>query len=257
MKKNVKLLMSIITLTLTLITFMSSIYGWYVTNKEAEATGLKVNTYDPQLDYILESYNEDNETYSEENTMSFSNIAPNDVFYFRFKITPRENDLDVSTLKFSMSFTDYTSSLAESTLVYNSSKKIITYDRVKLYSVVTDETNGENTVSFGGKTLYKIDNNEITLKDYKIENTFKAYANQKPTDENLGTGVLLNGIVNTYNGDTNYIEKDNNNTNIYYFYFALEFNETLTLVTDNNIESSNAYEFQKLEISEITIKRVI
>ena len=254
MKKNVKLLMSIITLTLTLITFISSIYGWYVTNKEAEATGLKVNTYDPQLDYVLESYSEETKTYSEENAMSFSNIAPGDVFYFRFKITPRENDLDVSALKFNMSFTDYTSSLAESTLVYNSTKKIITYDSVKLYSVVTDETKGENTVSFGGKTLYKIDNNVISLKDYKIENTFKAYANQKPSDESLGTGVLLNGIVNTYNGDTNYIEKDNGK---YYFYFALEFNETLTLVTDNEIESSNAYEFQKLEISEITIKRVI
>ena len=254
MKKNVKLLMSIITLTLTLITFMSSIYGWYVTNKEAEATGLKVTTYDPQLDYELQSYSEETKTYSKYNTMSFSNIAPNDVFYFRFKITPREDDLDVSTLKFNMTFSDYESSLAESTLVYNSTKKIITYDSVKLYSVITDETSGENTVSFGGKTLYKINNNTVTLDKYKIQDTFKVYANQKPSDESLGTGVLLNGIVNTYNGDTNYIEIDNGN---YYFYFALEFNEELSLVTDNNIESSNAYEFQKLEISEITIKRVI
>lgn len=254
MKKNIKLLMSIITLSLTLITFLTSIYGWYVANKEAEATGLKVNTYDPQVDYELQSYDSSSKSYSSTNSMSFSNIAPGDVFYFRFKITPRESDLDVTTLKFDITFTGYESSIAESTISYNSTKKTIVYDGVKLYNVVTNATTGENTVSFGNKTLYFISGTSISLSDYKIESTFKAYANQKATDVSLGTGALLNGVINTYNGATNYIVKESDN---YYYYFALEFNEALSLVTDNNIESSNAYEFQKLEINEITIKRVI
>lgn len=254
MKKNLKLLMSIITLALTLITFMTSIYGWYVTNKEATATGLKVSTYDPQVNYELESYDSSSKTYSSTNSMSFSNIAPGDVFYFRFKITPRDSDLDVTTLKFNLTFTDYESSIADSTISYNSEKKTIVYDGVKLYNVETNATTGANTVSFGNKTLYSISGTTISLSDYKIESTFKAYTNQKPTDKSLGTGVLLNGVINTYNGATNYIEKDSNN---YYYYFALEFNETLSLLTDNDIQSSNAYEFQKLEIKEITIKRVV
>ncbi len=255
MKRNLKLITSIITLSLTLVTLLTSIYGWYTENNVAEATGLKVSTYDAQVDFELQSYDTTKNEYVASNSIVFNNIRCNDVFYFRFKITPRESDLDVSTLKFDINFTNYSSAIQDNTLTYNSSKKTITYSDVKLYDVVTDETSGENTVTFGNKTLYKITDNKITLKDYKIEETFKAYSNQKQSDNALGTdGVLLNDQISTYSGNTNYIEKSGTD---YYYYFALKFNEDLSLVIDNGIESSNAYEFQELTISEITIKRVV
>lgn len=42
--KKLKLINSIITLSLTSVALISSVFGWYAENKEASANGLKVNT---------------------------------------------------------------------------------------------------------------------------------------------------------------------------------------------------------------------
>ncbi len=248
MKRNIKLLTSIVMLSITLITFITSIFGWCTTNKEATASGIIGTTNDPNIDYTLEVYNSTSNNYLSTNTMSFNNIKPGDTFYFRFKIAPHDKNLDVSTLKFDITFTS-TSSLQENTLTYDSTNNIITYDSVKLYPVTNNE------VTFDDKTLYKISDSSILLGDYEIKDTFKVYPNIKKSDAlTANTGTLLTEVLSTYKEDTNYIAQENDN---YYFYFALEFNEALSLVTDNGVESSNAYEFQKLDIEAITIKRVM
>ncbi len=247
MKRNIKLLTSIVMLSITLITFITSIFGWYTTNKEATASGIIGSTNDPNIDYTLEAYDSTSNSYSDTDTMSFSNIKPGDTFYFRFEIAPHDTNLDVSALKFDITFTSFTSSLQENTLTYDSDNSIITYDSVKVYSVT------ENKVTFGDKILYNISNSSISLGDYKIADTFKVYPNIK-NNASLGDGTLLTEVLSTYKDDVNYIAQENGN---YYFYFALEFNEELSLVTDNGVESSNAYEFQKLDIETITIKRVM
>ncbi len=247
MKRNIKLLTSIVMLSITLITFITSIFGWYTTNKEATASGIIGSTNDPNIDYTLEAYDSTSTSYSDTNTMSFSNIKLGDTFYFRFKIAPHDKTLDVSTLKFDITFTSFASSLQENTLTYDSDKSIITYDSVKLYSV------SDNKVTFGEKTLYNISDSTIKLGEYEIEDTFKVYPNVKNGDD-LGDGTLLTEVLSTYKDDDNYIANEKGN---YYFYFTLEFNETLSLVTDNGVVSSNAYEFQKLDIDAITIKRVM
>lgn len=249
MKRNIKLLTSIVMLSITLITFITSIFGWYTTNKEATASGIIGSTNDPNIDYTLEAYDSTSNSYSDTKTMSFSNIKPGDTFYFRFKIAPHDTSLDVSALKFDITFTSFTSSLQENTLTYDNTNNIITYDSVKLYSVTNNE------VTFDDKTLYKISDSSILLGDYEIKDTFKVYPNIKKSDAlTADTGTLLTEVLSTYKEDTNYIAQENDN---YYFYFALEFNEALSLVTDNGVESSNAYEFQKLDIEAITIKRVM
>lgn len=247
MKRNIKLLTSIVMLSITLITFITSIFGWYTTNKETTASSIIGSTNDPNIDYTLEVYDSTSTSYSSTNTMSFKNVKPGDTFYFRFKIAPHDTSLDVSKLKFDITFTSFTSSLLEDTLVYNSTKNIITYDSVKLYSVTDDK------VTFGKKTLYNISNLSISLGEYKIADTFKVYPNVKNGDT-LGDNTSLTEVLSTYSTDTNYIINESSN---YYFYFALEFNKDLSLVTDNEVESSNAYEFQQLDIDTITIKRVM
>ena len=244
MKKNLRLLFSIIILSFALVLSIYSIYGWYVSNKNTDATGITGTTYDDQFTYSLEKYDATSKVYTSTN-LSFSNIKPNDVFYFRLKFIPNNDSIDATGLNFNISFNEITSSLI-SDLTYDSTNTCITYNDVKLYAL-KDNKVSTDLIDNKNKVIYKIDNNKITLQDCKIENTFKVYGNIKNTDT-PSSGISLKETLFTNRN----IVKDSNS---YYYYFALEFNEELSLETIEGVKSSNAYMFQKLEIKSLKIAR--
>ncbi len=234
--KYFKLLSSIIILIVTIFVFLSATYGWYVTNKNTDATGIEAKTNDEVMKYSIEIY--DGSHYvSNKNTIS--NAFPGDVSYFRIKIVGA--DLIPSDYSYTINF-ECLSSIIEDTIQVSDS--YVTYDSVELYKIEN------NKVLINDKTLYNISESNISLEDYKIENVYKFYSNVKNGDTLPSTN---NDLVDSITIESTTIKDENDS---YYYYFALEFNESSSIVTYNSSETSNPYMFQKLTIKSIKIERL-
>lgn len=234
--KYFKLLSSIIILIVTIFVFLSATYGWYVTNKSADASGIEAKTNDEIMKYSIEVY--DGSDYVN-NINTISNAFPGDITYFRIKIVGA--DLIPSDYSYNINFECLSSIIADTIQVSDS---YVTYDSVDLYKIEN------NKVLINDKTLYSINDREISLEDYKIENVYKFYSNVKNGESLISTNNDLSDTI-TIESTTIKHEEDS-----YYYYFALEFNESASIVTYNDIETSNPYMFQKLTINCIKIERL-
>ena len=251
MKRKINMIISLVSLSVTLCLLIVTMFAWYTSNKNVSANGIMGSSEGDNYSLKLQRgyYNANNGwNWIDTETISFSNISPGNVFFFRIVMDSSDEN------SFTAVFKDIDSEFQENKLIIengyvclkNSSKNIplykITDDKVKI---------GENN----NNTLYSIDGNNIYLADYKIHNTFYFYSigTTEPTDNSIvaydkeQTKKLLSASDLSFNFTLN------NTSNCYYF--ALEFNEDKSLETINGVLCSNAYLYQKLIIGYISVTK--
>ena len=266
-----KSLINIIMLSMTSLLLILTMFSWYVSNTEVRATGIIASTdgenYTLELERgIYDSTKVDTEdgpwTWEPTSSLSIKNMQPNDVFFFRFKITAH------STGNLNVTLTNIKSEIAENVLSLGNDDKSVLINGVKQYEL--DSNNKvviENATTTLG-TLYSYSNNTFSLEDYKIQNTFNYY------DYGLGTANFYKSGTTTYyttnvserlEEDANAVQDLTNISTTYsitaaesYGYFALEFNDTKSLVTYKHLDGtiktdSNLYQAQSLIISTIGV----
>ena len=89
MKK--RFLLNFISLALTTSLLVLLVFGWYISNKEVSASGIVARTKDSDFVLRLEigSYDENDEdkwTWTPTTSLSITNMQPDNVFFFRFRI---------------------------------------------------------------------------------------------------------------------------------------------------------------------------
>ncbi|MBQ3254041.1 MAG: hypothetical protein IJA65_05730 [Acholeplasmatales bacterium] len=270
MKKN--LMLSGFSLLCTLFLFICIITAWYVTNKEASATGIMGSTEGDHYTLKLQrgTYNEATTKWTWEDTehLSFTNISPKNSFYFRIALDIEDTSENISL---SANFADISSTIIEDRLVISDGYVCVKEGTTSypLYELVDNKVTIKEVINeiTTDKVLYQNVNNKVLLDDYLIEDTFKFY--------NFGLTEPTNNVLPVEDPSTNEIEDNSvvlsqldpfniqvteeniiteNGKNKAYFYFALEFNEDLSIVTQEGQEgNSNCYMYQKLSIGHIQI----
>ena len=259
MKKN--MFINLIMLSVTSFLLVLVLMAWYVSNQQVSASGITGKTEDGSFTLELErgTYNSANTekwTWDKTKALSISNMQPNDVFFFRFKITAKNG----GSLKVKLSGIE--SAITSSVTVSGTSVLI---GGVKYFDLANNKVtvkNGDTTLG----TLYNYSNSELSLADFKVEDTFKFYDYgigtvnfYKPdsaiyyTDsisEAPNSGVVLSNITTTYS---------NLSEGVSYGYFALEFNDALSLKTYTHLDGTvktdnNLYQAQTLSISSISVE---
>lgn len=255
MKKN--LIINIFTLAITSFILVMLIFGWYISNTIVTASGIVASTKDSDFVLRLErgTYNSTTEdwTWTPTTSLSITNMQPDDAFFFRFKIVSRNaGNLNVK-------LSNITSNIQEDLITLAGDDKSVLIGGAKYF-----ELDANNRVVINNKLLYSYANSKFSLGEYLVQNTFKYYDYEIGTEEfgydnlvsncpNFSTATVLTDITATYNIQA---------AGTYYGYFALEFNDTLSLVEYEHLDGvtksdSNLYQAQTLAIKQISVESML
>ena len=255
--KSKNLIINVVLLGVTMTLLVISMMAWYVSNTIVTASGISASTDDGLFTLQLErgEYNKTNSTWTWTPTtsLSISNMQPDDAFYFRFRIESR----DAGRLNVRLS--NITSTIQDDLLSLADDNKSVLIGGAKYF-----ELDSNNKVIINNKLLYSYANNEFSLGEYLVQDTFKYF------DYGLGTATFgyddqvihcPNYSIATVLSDitANYTVTE---AGTYYGYFALEFNDELSLVTYTHLDGvskadSNLYQAQALAIKQISVETVL
>ena len=267
MKKNS--ILNIITLFFTSLLLVMVLLAWYVSNQQVSASGITGKTEDDNFTLQLQRgvYDESSEnkwTWIDTTSLSITNMQPNDVFFFRFVITTTNS----GSLRVRLAGIE--SSIVDTLVKTSDDHKSVLIGNVKAYDIVSNAVDIKNGTTTVGRLFdYNQTTDELSLKDFKVQDTFKFYDYgigsehfyksgttyyTNSISEAPNAGVILDNITSTY---TNLAANS-----VRYGYFALEFNDELSLKTythlDGSVKSdSNLYQAQSLQISNISVETVL
>ena len=265
-------------ITLVITTFLLIFVGraWYVTNEKASVSGINAVSASDAFTLELQrgEYNAgstDKWTWFDTNNLSVANMQPGNAFFFRFKIVASKAG------KFKVSLNKIESSIQAGVLTRSSEGEApnINYF-VELYSTKIFKMDDATKLTIKNATtnlgvLYDNYTSEdgFKLKDYKVQDTFKFYdyglgANDyfKTMDNNVSNdGAVTTNAKRLNEVSAEYTIASVEESNTWYGYFALEFNEALSLVEykhlDGNVKSdSNLYQAQMLSIKEFALEEI-
>lgn len=205
--RNLKLINSIITLSLTSIVLVTSVFGWYAENNNATANGLKVNTQKAEVvGGTLNRYIATKITDKSGNITSYSlgddidekDITPapydqldeRDLLIYKldvelkttsFKLTLSNNDEAISnyiTIPSGQTYgTNYLSNVATfQLLTYNEETKTCTISEgatKKEVGYISDRTSKINKVTLIDKPVESLTQTVYLLFDYSVDNIEK------------------------------------------------------------------------------------
>jgi len=269
MKKNS--ILNIITLFFTSLLLVMVLLAWYVSNQQVSASGITGKTEDDNFTLQLQRgvYDENETTkwtWVKTESLSITNMQPGDVFFFRFVITTNNS----GSLKVRLAGIE--SSIVDTLVKTSADHKSVLIGNVKAYDIVSNAVDIKNGTTTVGRLFdYNQTTDELSLKDFKVQDTFKyydygvgtvnfykpnttTYYTNKISDAPAGSGQVLSNITATY---TNLAA---NSTA--YGYFALEFNDELSLKTYTHLDGSvktdsNLYQAQSLQIANISVETVL
>ena len=271
MKKNS--IMNIISLFFTSLLLVMVLLAWYVSNTQVTASGITGKTEDGNFTLELERgiYHENETTkwtWVKTESLSITNMQPGDVFFFRFVITTNNS----GSLKVRLAGIE--SSIIDSLVEVSSDGKSVLLGEVKAYDIVSNAVDIKNGNTNVGRLFnYNSTTNKLSLVDFLVQDTFKYYdygvgtadfykPNTEPqryytnkiSDAPAGSGQVLSNITATY---TNLAANS-----VAYGYFALEFNDELSLKTYTHLDGSvktdsNLYQAQSLQIANISVETVV
>ncbi len=148
---NKKLILNVITLSITAFLLVLVVFSWYVSNKEVSASGIIASTagedYTLKLQRGTFKYDKNHSEFADNggwywewedsDAMTFSDIQPGDAFFFRIVVsTSSEHSFDVS-------FNQIQTTLMENTLEAYINQNLVAY------------TKTTDTTAASGKTYYK------------------------------------------------------------------------------------------------------
>ena len=249
MKKN--LFLSICSLLVTTFLLFFLVVGWYVSNTEVSANGIFGTTAGDDYEVHLKraEVNEGGNIlgFVDTKNLSLTGLEPNSIFIFSLTIKAKGSE----NVNLALSFNEIESILNSDKLVVENNILYRSVDNIKipLYTL----SNGEIRITEDGgssKLLYSYDGAKLSLGDYLIEDTFKAY--------DLGKVVPTTNKINKANGaplkdaNMNIVASNTEET----YYFALEFNEDLANKAIGGFISSNLYLYQSLKIGRISLEKI-
>lgn len=267
-----KLILNICTLFVTAALLIFVCLAWYTSNKNVSANGIIGSTLGENYSLELErgTYNGTEWEWNKTNSLSFTNMNPGNVFYFRIKIsfTNSENKYSIN-----VSFDKVDSELIDGNLIvengYVCKKRTVTStsatsQNIPLYKIENNVVKVSTLKKDGKydnikdytteKILYKINSNSITLADMKIQNAFNTYKIEEPNAEPEVENKKLELLEPNKLDNAKFVYDVTIDENkLSYIYFALEFNENASLAKINDAISSNAYLYQKLIIGAISV----
>ena len=264
MKK--RFLLNFISLALTTSLLVLLVFGWYISNKEVSASGIVARTKDSDFVLRLEigSYDENDEdkwTWTPTTSLSITNMQPDNVFFFRFRIEA------TTTGRINVKMSGVSSTI-DNTITLASDNKSVLIGGAKYFEL--DNTNkvvitGTNNLTLG--TLYQYNNSKFSLVDFLVEDTFKFYDYGLGTEDFYKTeGVYYTDSISEAPNEGTSLDQISSyyqisQTGVSYGYFALEFNDLLSLRTylhlDNELkEDSNLFQAQVLAIKNISVEAV-
>lgn len=277
---NKRLVINLITLVITAFLLIFVVRAWYVTNEKASVSGIIGSSDSDDFTLELERgiYNSGSQTkwtWVSTNDLSIQNMQPGDAFFFRFKITASKAG------SFRITLSKINSSLQENTFVrlLENTKYYAALNTTKLYEMDSLGSEVEIYSDVNGTTLGTLYNygpkeegseeNIFTLDDFLVQDTFKYYdygigdttffdsQNDKVTDDGTVTtkAKLLNDI------SIDYEIQSVDESSVWYGYFALEFNEGLSMKSYKHIDGkvksdSNLFQAQVLNIKEFALTEI-
>ena len=277
---NKRLIINLITLVITAFLLIFVVRAWYVTNEKANVSGIVGSSDSDDFTLELERgiYNSGSQTkwtWVSTNDLSIQNMQPGDAFFFRFKITASKAG------SFRITLSKINSSLQENTFVrlLENTKYYAALNTTKLYEMDSLGSEVEIYSDVNGTTLGTLYNygpkeegseeNIFTLDDFLVQDTFKYYdygigdttffdsQNDKVTDDGTVTtkAKLLNDI------SIDYEIQSVDESSVWYGYFALEFNEGLSMKSYKHIDgkvqsASNLFQAQVLNIKEFALTEI-
>ncbi len=238
-----KLIPQFMSLILIIFLLSSFLYAWFSESKTANSNLIEITSESFKINSAsLEIYNESTNDFIAFNAESLNNILPGAKCYLRLKINVNDD------LKINVSFKDISSNLTRK--ITSSEDKVLVDDYpMEDYSISSKTINGSNysCVMVDDKILYIMkDEENMDLYDYKIEDIFLAYELGSNLVDFTIPNSLDDGVkIKEFNGSASLNKGDN------YYYFALEYNEDLSLVLGN----SNCYQYQGLKIGKIALTK--
>ena len=276
---NKRLIINLITLVITAFLLIFVVRAWYVTNEKANVSGIvgETNSDNFTLELQRGTYNAGSTTkwtWENTNNLAISNMQPGDAFFFRFKITASKAG------KFKVSLSQIVSQIQENSLVRTAvttggnTKYYVTMNGTKLYEMQTATllsiySDKAGSTKLGDLYSYDAEEEVFGLVDFKVEDAFKFYDYQVGGDNFFNTydnvvtndGTITTNSKSIKNFTTEYTIPSVSETNVWYGYFALEFNEGLSLKTykhfDGQVkEDSNLFQAQVLAIRQFGLEEV-
>lgn len=265
---------NLITLLITTFLLIYVVRAWYVTNEKASANGIFATAASDAFTLELErgTYNAGQSTkwtWENTNNLSIANMQPGNAFFFRFKITASK------TGTFKVTLNEIISSIQNDTLtrLQEGTKYYVGLNSTKIFEMdnATKQTIYSDLSSTKLGVLYNYDEEEtkFSLEDFKVEDSFKYY------DYGLGNETSFNTQDNKVNNDSTITENakllkdvdarytisDVSTSNVWYGYFALEFNEALSLKTYKHLDGtvktdSNLFQAQILSIKQFAVEEI-
>ena len=242
MKKNLILNFSSLIVTAFLLVFL--IFGWYVSNTEVEATGILGSTAGEEYEARLMKL-DDNGIWVDCNDITFSNIEPGSIYYFKLILKSKTD----KSLDLKVSFNELSSAIMDNKIRLENNSIINLKSGLPIYDVLDNKVmvNEVESDTSKKKTLYTITDGRIGLSDYKMHEAFMIY-DLKNNEPNLNTEVS-GGIKLSEGAGFNVLASKEENS----YYFALEFNNSLSLKNIDGLISSNVYLFQTMKIGRISL----
>ncbi len=240
MKKN--LILSIVSLCLAFMVTFLVLFAWLTTNATTKASILNVHVNGVQCDVSLETYQ--NNSWVELDDLSFDNLEPGDVIYFRLKV---DSEVPVRVNANPDSFTSEAIGGADG-IVVDLTNMELTYQGVSIFNIEDDYT-----VLIDNQVVYNI--NAVTgaitiVDDYKIGNAMNTY--------NLGTSVTgkpsIEGLTGNALGSLIFDSGVSLSSGISYAYFAIEYEDyDSSSSTLKEFSSNNFFVYQLLTITALNV----
>ena len=180
MKKSINYILSIISLMVTLLLLVVTMFSWYVTNNQAEAKGLTAVTQSNGHSFLIQYWDSSSSEWA--GTQAFDDATkdlwPGDVVYFKISLIDEE-DTNVSV---NVSLSDIKVVLDNNKVTADASH--VYYNGVSMYDVTA------GAVTVDNKTLYTVTQDEddstkyvVGLDDYLISSGIKIDNNPNITSD--------------------------------------------------------------------------
>ena len=261
------LILNLISLTATALLLVLVLMAWYVSNTVVTASGIMARTADGNFTLELErgTYDASNPnkwTWTSTKSLSITNMQPNDAFFFRFKITTKNQ----GSLKVKLSGVNSDTS----NLIQLEGTDVL-IGGTKYYELVNNKV---SVTEYGNvnKTLYTYNSTDekFQLADYKVEDTFYFYDYGIGTEnfyKDAATSTYYTDDVSECKNKVQYLTNVSDTTytdlseGISYGYFALEFNDLESIRNYLHLDGfyksdSNLFQAQTLVIQNVSVEEL-
>lgn len=235
-----KILLSFTLFISCFLVFIFAVFAWFTLDDNSKSEDINTGIIDIDCDVNFEYLN-DTSWIKIDKINHINLINPNDYIYFRLTLsTKKSKEVTINNCRFYN-----VSSTISNELKYQNNEIYVTDKKnniIKLYDIIDDK------VLVNKKTLYKIENGEIKLDEYKVHHALRFYVIDEQVNLNSKIKSFVNGNGKTID-ELLFTEAKITKDKSYSIIFALELNEEAMKL--DNLDYSYCYSYQSFFIDSI------